>query len=411
MRSILLSRKFCVASAALADQALLSAISLVVSLAFIWHASKDEYGLYLLLLAPALLVQGVQNALLLSPQATVVPASSGQRAEQIATTSAALQLVFAMTAGLVAIVVLLAYQLLTDTLPGEGVAFAFGVGLFGVLIRDAARATHYAYGNPGRALVGDLIFSAVVLAGLAILIQYRLVSSAAVFAVTGTGALVVLLRTRMSLSARWPPSSAIAREFWSYGRWALPGMLAAWINLNAYAYIVAIVLGAEALADINAARLFMTPVALLATAWSNVARPKFSALFSEHAGYQLRRLSMLSAAVGVAGTAVFTLAVYWAYPWLERLLSAPYRGLWPLVLMWALYYVLNISRTVLMATLMTTERGYRQIHNLSWAVLAVVIPGLWIGAQNGSAWVIGVLCLAELLLVVPILRHAMKYWA
>lgn len=395
--------------AALTDQVWLSLLNFAISLAFIRMASKAEYALFILLQTPIFLVQGVQNALFISPQATVLPASAEDRKPRVKNTSAAGQAIVASLAALLCAIGLVVYRHVSAFPEDWLLAASFAVAILGAMAREGVRAARYVDGRTVEALLGDLVYGFLLLLTLALIAWEQAFTAQAVLFAMGLSGLVPLLRVAWK---RQLPSidRATWKEFWACGRWALPGVLVTWINLNAYPYVAAVALGAAAVADINAARLFLMPVALSITAWSNLVRPKISALMARNQPAAVRSLSLQSLMLAEAGLVVFILFIVLTYPLLEQMLGAKYYGLLPLVLAWAGFFALSLMRNIFMATLMSAPAGYRRLHHLSWVALALVLPALVLLSPRGAAWVIGVLGGVELLTCVIVARAAFAFW-
>lgn len=395
--------------AALADQAWLSLLGFAVSLAFIRAAPKEEFAAYVLLLTPIFLAQGLQNALFLSPQATVLPAAGEARRASLRATSAALQAAFGLAVALLGALLLPAYRFLSGQAGDPLLALAFGGALLGALAREGLRAARYVEGRAPHALREDLVYGLLLLAGLAGLLAGEALTARNVLAALALAGVLPLARAALGRPVPRPDAAAW-RQLWACGRWALPGVLLTWVNLNAYVYVAAAALGAAALADINAARLLLMPAGLAITAWSNLARPRISALHAVGEVRAIRRRSLVSIAWGGAALAGFVALVALAYPWLESFLGTQYRGLLPLVLVWGGFFLLNLPRSVLMASLMTDAAGYRALHHYAWLALLLGLPGLLLLAPRGPLWVIGVLCAVELLMLGLVGRSARARW-
>lgn len=391
------------------DQAWLSFLNLAIAVAFIRLAPKEDYGIYLLLQTPLLLIQGLQNALLLSPLATVLPAAPEERKAAVRDTAIGGQVVF------LAIAAVLGAVLLTIWLGVEGhgleiwLPAAFALAIAGASAREGARALFYSGGQALHALRSDLVYGAGLLLALAALALGDAFATRNVLLAIGIAALWPYA-LRLGRASRLALDRAVLAQFWACGRWALIGVLVTWINLNAYTLVVGAVLGLAAVADVNAARLFMMPVALAVTAWSNLARPRISAWMAQQKLTDIRRFSLQSMLVTLTTLAVFTGVIALLYPLVEPWLGVAYHGLLPLVLMWALFFAVAFPRNILMATLMTRPEGYRQLQRVSVFALAISLGGLFLLTSYGTLWVVGVLILVEVAQLALIGRLAGRWW-
>ena len=401
--------KWLTAVAALADQVWLSALNFIVALTFIRDASKRDYALFVLLQAPILLIQGVQNALFISPQATLLPATSESRKPVVKNTASAGQATIALSAAIISGTGLFVYRRMTDHTDEWTLASAYVVTILGAMAREGVRALRYAEAHSVRALAGDLAYGLSLLLTLAILVGEHAVTVRNVLIVMGLTGLIPLAH------AAWrqplPNTDRTAwEEFWACGRWALPSVIATWLNLNAYPYIAALALGSAAVADLSAARLFVMPIGVSITAWSNLMRPKISALISRSDQRTVRRLSLTSLAVAESGLLIFVLIIALAYPLLQKVMGTKYQGLLPLILLWSLLFSMSLMRSIFMATLMARPAGYRQLHHLSWFSLAIGLPTMALLAHKGPIWVVGILCCVEGLTSWIVAKMAINTW-
>lgn len=405
----LIHKKWVKALAALVDQSWLSMLSFAVAMAFIREASKNEYALFILLQSAILMIQGVQNALFIAPQATIYPAALEARRWHVLNTSATGQSIFAVCAALFCAAGFPVYEQIVGQKHDLVMASAFAMAILGVASREGARAIHYVKGKAEQALTGDFIYGGVLLICLVLLLAMSAVTARNVLFSIGLAGVISLVNTGIS-GTKPILDRKILSEFWLCSRWSLPGTLVTWINLSSYPYVVIMILGAAAVADINTARLFLIPATLAVTAWSNLMRPKISALMAMNDTGAVRRLSLQSLLITEVGLGIFAICLVGGYPLLERLLGSKYQGLLPLVLAWVVFFALNMMRSIFMATLMSTPEGYRKIHHLSWLALALVIPGLLLLSHLGPIWVVAALCTVELILGGILAHLALILW-
>jgi len=395
--------------AAVADQAWLSLLNFAISLAFIWGASKTEYGYYILLMAPLLLVQSIQSAIVNSPLATFLPAATEADKPNLLITAASLHIYLALMCGVLGGLGLMVYGQVAELHVESLLLAGFVLAIVGTIARESQRSFAYVQGQGVRALAGDLIYGMVLLAGIALALAGDQLSAGLVLLLTGIAGLVPLF-SRVAGFHGLQTHAEPMRQYWSCGRWALPSVVVTWISLSSYPYFAEHALGLAAVADIGAARLFLMPVGLMMTAWSNWYRPRISGWLASgnvDAVAGITRRSLLAGWVLLATLAVL---LAFAYPLVEPLLGAQYLGLKPLVLMWLLYFAISLARTVYMATLMTDAQGYKILHHITWIALALSLPGFVLLSHNGALWVVGVLCAVELMQMVFVIVKARQYW-
>lgn len=391
------------------DQALLSALNLAISFAFIRFAAKDEYGIYLLLMTPLYLILGIQNALVLSPIATVFPSALEKDKETVYATAMGAQLLFVSATAVIGSIGLAAYWYIAQGDLDAILILGFGLAIAGVCTREGARTLFYTRSNAVGALKSDFIYSLGLMIAIGLLCYFRVLKSDSALLATGIAALwpYIFKYSKWSLFLL---DKEVLIKFWACGRWALIGVLVTWINLNAYPLIVGISLSTAAVADINVARLFLMPVGLCATAWANLYRPRISGWASQNQMRRIKEITLKSLLLGLLLLGIFTLAIASGYPYIQILLGSKYHGLLPLVIMWSIFFGVSLARNMLMATLMTEPNGYRELQSVSWFALIVSLSGLWLFSSKGAGWVIGVLIAVETVQLILIGIKASRRW-
>ena len=395
--------------AALADQVLLSLLNFAIALAFILGTSKVEYGYYLLLVTPLLLVQSIQNALVISPLSTVLPAASEKDRPALRETASTIHFFIALVAGGVGLIGFQAYEQVSGGNYPAVLHIGFAAAIVGTVAREAQRSFAYAEGRGVRALGGDIAYGISLLAGIGFLLAQHQLTAGGVLLVTGIAGLAPLL-VRVRQFPRFAMERGAALRFWQCGRWALPSVVVTWATLNSSPYFAGIHLSIAAVADIGAARLFLMPVALAMTAWSNWYRPRISHLCASNPTAQVRAITHVSVLAAGIGLGLLAAMVIFLYPLVEHMLGEEYVGLRALILMWLVYFALALARTFHMATLMSDAQGYKTLHHISWGALLVSLFGLLAFSANGALWIVGVLCVVEGVQLVLVATRAHRYW-
>lgn len=391
------------------DQAWLSILNLAISFAFIRFASKEDYGTYLLLMTPLYLMMGIQNALILSPIATVLPSARAEEKDTVYNTAIAATVLFCTLGTLFGGIALGGYWTTVrgEFAPALAVGFALAIG--GVCAREATRTLFYTRGQAQSALMADVIYGTGLLLATGLLSYLSQLTPAYALLAMGLAALwPYLFRLTQTIRLRW--DRAVLQQFWACGRWALVGVVVTWVNLSAYPLIVGLTLNTAAVADINVARLFLMPVGLCIAAWSNLYRPRISAWASEGRLGEIKQLTLRSILTGLAALTALAVFVAVLYPFAEKLLGPSYRGLLPLVMLWCVFFALNLTRSFFMATLMTKAQGYKQLQHISWIALTISLSGLWFLSPKGPQWVVAVLIAVELVQCLLIGRQALRWW-
>lgn len=347
------------------DQALLSAMSLGTVVLFIHSAPKEEYGRYTLVNGLVLLATGMQAALVTTPL-TALGSRLGraERNEMVATVFDLQSLLALALGGLLALGI--------RFLDGDRwLAAAAALAVAGAFLREYQRTADYLDRAPGRVLIGDLAYVALAAAGLvAAMHAGHALRAPAVLAAVGGAALVsslgLLRRRNGARHAR-----AVARRLLDDGRWTLPGMAVTWAQNTGYSYVVALMCGSAAVAELAAARLFIMPINLVVAAWTRIFLPRAGALLASggadggEAG--LRALARRSLRLLLVLSLTYLLAPG-AFFWLGggRLLPSKYAGLAPFVFAWCCFFVVSATRSVASTSLLA-HSAFRLVFGFSVA--------------------------------------------
>lgn len=390
------------------DQALLSLANLAISLAFIRFGSKTEYGLYVLLLTPIYLAQGLQNALFLSPYVTRVAGGLSSNRQVSISFLVWGQCAFLAVVALISGIGLYFYFALSDQESSYKMVAAVSFGIVGALLREAVRSFQYASGNVAGALRGNFLYSLVLFAFLAWCFVDKQISLIGAFAAMGMGGVMALAIRGLSVT----PVIDVLEEmkhFWTLGRWAVVGVVLTWVNSNFYPFVLAREYGLDVVGEVNAARLFWMPLVLVLPAWSNLFRPILSRLFAEKNIAEIKRLITRSTLIGGLGLILFGLSISLLYPYIAWLLGNSYQGIGPLIGVWCIYYLFFFMRTVTQAVLMIDQAGYRHLSKVSTVMFVLLWPLLFGGAMFGPLGVVLALGLLECIQWIFVRKQALRY--
>jgi O-antigen/teichoic acid export membrane protein len=347
------------------DEALLSGFSLVQALVLVQGASKDEYGLFALVIALLLLLRGVQNALVLTLLSTLGARRSGASRAAFVRTLSHLQ---AGLGWLLAIVLALGVALYTGA---PALAAGSGIALAGGWMREYRRGFALLEGRNAAALGGDALFVALAGAGLVAIAVAGPITADRVLAVTGVAAGVAAWIGFPRLpAAALEGYRPVVAESLRQGRWTLPGMAVTWAQNSGYLYLVGLALDAATVADIAAARLFIVPLLLVGVAWGRVFLPRAGALLGEGRDQVVLAGCIKSGALIVGLALAYVLALLAAFALgLGALLPAAYAGALPLVILWCLFAAVNLLRSIA-STALVARLHFRALFGMSAAAAA-----------------------------------------
>ncbi|MBW2202653.1 MAG: hypothetical protein JRF52_00805 [Deltaproteobacteria bacterium] len=235
------------------DQAILSALNFVIAIFFIKSASKMEYGYYSIAITISLFLVSIQNAIVNTPMTVLLINKREDKKERYV-------------------------NAIQATIAG---AFCFAA--IGILFREFMRSFFFAEEAPFKVLKMDALYASILLILITYIYMIHQIGVAIIFMLFGIISLVV-----SSLFGRgriWHYDKKCVkesyRENWEFGKWALLGVLVTHMQNHSYLYLLGILVGADAVADVSAARLLLMPLLLFQVGWNKVAIPHGSKLREE----------------------------------------------------------------------------------------------------------------------------------
>lgn len=383
------------------DQILLSGIALSFSFLLLRFGSKQDFGVYTLVMTLIALFSSVSNAAIAGPAMTIASLFPNKRAQIIYLSNRILfrSLVIGMV-GMACVLTLLSFGSSDLEISKKLLAFSC-LAVAGVLARDGSRFLNYIDLKPGKAVSQDIVYVSMALVGLFILFVKNYISVVNVFGVMAVASLIAYVLffdfTKKTITEfNW------LSNYWPYGKWALAGVVVTWFTLSSYPLFSEKFLGIEATADLGAARLFFLPAAISTTAWLNIMRPRllnYTNCGDGHIATLIKKYSILGF------TIVFTLmlvALNIFYSQLQIFLGSKYQGLQGICNAWGVYFYLSAIRTVVSSTALTSENGYILLVKIGFSSLIFVSLYLAFFSKYGGVWIIIGLCVAEIIYILLI---------
>lgn len=353
------------------SQGLISGLMFAISLALIVYATPAEFGGFVIATALLYLSLSVQGALVVTPISVLLPGvADGKKTEilSVLSTFAAV-----LSIGLSIISMAIAGGL------GGGLDMCFAVAALVVtgLQRDLARGTAMALGEIRRYLLIDGI--AVGTAAIAIVGLWQVLPQplpAIVGLAIGNGIGVAVSGPQMHRRFdRIRRLGADYRQYWHLSRWALVGASAAEAQARIHVFAVEILRSTAAVGTVNAGRVIVSPVLLLAQAWGKAALPRLSERV--RSGDEIGAIGVMRGGLFFVGAvaALYFIALWIAWPQIEaRIFQGRYEGIETLVVAWCVHAALG-APLVCMSMLLQARRRFRDlaIVEIVFAVMTAVL--------------------------------------
>lgn len=335
------------------DQAVLSAFNFLLALMLIkyWSDKPDVFGVYAVVLAGALTLTSVQNALVLSHLTVLRPKSRDEKDE-----SALLSMFWTVntvvTIGAMGITFVSTKGALGDGDADLGLAAALYVGAS--LIREYTRCYHFSSLEVGSVLALDAASLALSAIGIAAAWHYRppltldvlfLVLAGCQMVASVVAILPTVRHFRFSLGEE--ARRAYLTVWRDQSRWALLGVVATEFQQRGYVFVVALFFGTAHVALLQAAALVFRPVQLLTHAWGRLARVVLAGHFANGRHREARQFTMKSLGALAVIFFAFLGSLMLAWPYIKtHIFQAQFANLETICVLWAVATAMTITAGV-----------------------------------------------------------------
>jgi O-antigen/teichoic acid export membrane protein len=397
------------AAVGVANQVLSSAASLALTLFLARSLSPSEFGAYGLGFAGAILLVGLGNGVFITQMVVHLPEQPEKSRPTFAAEALGGLLIAALALVLLSAIIALAssrggsWGVLGALAPGAAIAAA------GMLLRDFAVRHAFSERAEGRALLSNAVAATALALFFGVALPLGAVRGGTALVIsgiaTGAGGIAGIARSRLPLRAmRVQAKSAVWRLAAGGGAWASGGVVATWVQTQAYSYATAAIADLADLGRVNAARLFVSPALFLIPTVNQFLMPRLAErrAVAPAAAFAMQRgalLLMLSAAVAFGG---LLLAVPDGI--LSRIVGPKYVGLSGVVAAWIVYTATTIVRDSASIMLQVLRR-FRELALVNFVSAPVAaLAALWFTTQwGGSGAILGAAC-GEVVLAVLLWR-------
>ncbi len=378
------------------DQALLSLLSFLIAIFLIKTVPKTDYGYYSVALPVMLFLIAVQNAIVNTPLAVLLPSKKDAEQKQYAASLFYGQfLLIIPLAGAGLFFIALPWFLGVDSTQGA-IAAALCLAATGILYREFLRSYFFAEETPVQVLKLDVGYVFIFSCLVALSYFTFNISVAGLFLLMGISAIIVapIFKRRLGWAFDKKSIRKSYHENWKYGRWSLFGVIVTHIQTYSYVYLLGMLLGSVAVADVSAARILMMPLVLVESGWGKVVRPYGSKLREQNLSGIFYKRQVLASLVLTFGICLYTLLVLFASGILEKyILSEKYANSFQFIQYWGAVFVVgfigknasfglqvmkdfkNVSIINFITMLITVGYGFFliQSHGIQGALIAVII--------------------------------------
>jgi O-antigen/teichoic acid export membrane protein len=374
-------------------------------LVLIRFATKETYGLYSQLFGVTILTTSLLEAMIGTALTTLAARVADAERVFLVARAFRLQMVIAFAFATACGIGVYALSFYTPFVEApSGLALAFFTLILTLSCRECCRTALYLQSRPEVVAAMDFGFVvSTMLGGIVVLFLGQATVTTVIALLAFTNGLAaayfaVMLSWPRHYHDALPHFDQDFRALWSLSRWALTGAIVAWLVNNGYLYFAGGLLGVAALADLNAARLLLVPVSIVAMAWVRIARPVIGQSIVVKNWRHLAQFNLRSTLVMMAFSFIYVGLLMVAFPWLaQNVFGEKYQHVAELLVIWGLYFAINCARNVGTTTLVSFG-AYRATFWQGLSSVPILILGcLLLIPKFGVRGALGAMIFVELL--------------
>jgi O-antigen/teichoic acid export membrane protein len=384
-------------STAVVSQGMLSLASLAAGFLLAKYASKNDYGLYVILVSIIGIFGAYQSALINVPMMALVHNKQGNdKNTYIASLAAGSTYVFA-----VVVVLFVAgnwiYDMIVDS-PSlyimEGVVLAVVVLIY--LSKEFMRTLNFVNLKTTAIFQMDLVNLVAVVGGMLLLVYWNAVSTLTGIIMLGCGYLASYLYDKRqhekssSITVKSMKEGLI--ENWHYAKWMTTGVTCSLVQDRGFMYIATAILGLSTLAEISAAKLFLMPISLGCLSCGKLLVAKGSKLLSNNENHEFRSLFVVFTCVVLFACAVYSLLLMVGATRLLTVFGEKYANITDLIALWSVYFLVYTLRYHLSVALVVYKEFKKQaMFDIYAGILTILLCGVLISLLGRQGAVLGLI--------------------
>lgn len=369
----------------LVDQAIISGLNFTIAFVLARTGSQEEYGSFALAFSILLFVNGVSYTLISTPMMVLGATKQGKESQEYFSAMLLSQVVVSLCCTFVVSMIVLFLYLRGSGSIFVGALIGMAICIPSVQVQDFLRRALLTRLQTGQALRNDALLCGLQLAGLWILFMnahgarghvgmYQDVLSAKnaflIIAGSSTMALVIgFLQFRKIIGLRLSNVRTYARENWDYAKWGVISMIGGAATLHATTWIVGMIGGEMAVAEVEAPRLLAGFMNVLVFGLANVFTPRTAAIYEQQKARGLKNFLKKSYLLwGVICGMFFAVMLMFGKEALGFAFGGRYADLSNILYMWVGYYIVV---------------GLRQVPGYGISAIRRPDIGVWIGLFVG----------------------------
>ncbi len=330
------------------DQGLLSGANFAVTVLLIKYLPKEDYGFYAIAFSVSLFLISIQNALVTTPLTVLLAEKSSEEKDKYIPALFWGQLYFLLPFVILSIIILYILSLQAENPKIYFIYIGLSIASIGILVKEYFKACLFVVEQEAKVISMDFVFIIAYIGSLFILNFTGIISVTWVIITLGI----------TSLSASFAQINSIKKlsslkdimksyhENWIYGKWALVGVTTTHIHTYGYIYILGLLLGSEAVAEINASRILLMPFLLLSSGWGRISRPYGAKLRESNQMSKYFKEILFISFIFCIGILFYTLILkLFSVPLSSLLFTDSYKDVFSYIFYWAAIFMVTFFRS------------------------------------------------------------------
>ncbi len=371
------------------DQGLISLANFGIGLSLINLGTKEEYGLYGIGYALLLLTVGVANALVTTQMSVFAPEKKANKLKSYCMSMLAGQYLIILPVWMLFIVtVFLATPYIEALRIHKAFIMTVACAALAMLFHEFMRRYFYIVSEPIKILIIDIVSVSIIFTGIFCIGYFELTSPHVVIMLFYTAGTICAGLLGFTLSRMNPDVSAKTvlhslKEAWGTGKWALGGMAVTWMHSNGYILLLTFFVSTAAVAEANAAKLFLAPVGIISTGLIRVYMPQLAFLRVQNSHKELILKARKILIVVLLSIVLILTAIFFGKDFvLHFMYSDKYQDIGIFIIAWALVFSMQALRTSNSIILQV----YKQFKEITSCISITALVSLLLGVILISIW-------------------------
>ncbi len=330
------------------DQAMLSATNFLVTILLIKYLPKEDYGFYAIAFSISLYLISIQNALINTPLTILLAEKNSDNKKNYIPALFWGQIFVLIPVIGFAVGILTIVNVYYPNPKIISIYYSLAIASLGILIKEYMKAYLFAVEKELAVIILDFIFVCTYIGFLIIMILIDSITVNRVILALGAASFISAIY-QYSIVKVLPSLKHIFSSYgenWQFGRWALIGVTSTHLQNYGYMYVLGLLLGSEAVAEINASRILLMPFGLLAAGWGKISRPYGAKLREANKMDKFYKEVILICAVFCIGILIYTLIINsFSKPISLLFFTDKYDNVFSYVFYWAIIFMVTFFRS------------------------------------------------------------------